>query len=272
VQGERLTLPVTKESADRFTLIEATGTVRSTHGTCHVDANGHPHVAFPVGRDIRYYRWDGKAWQKPVSVAAGHGRVGDGDFIVDSPLSVRMILSTENDGTNEIGWWNTKDGGLTWTKGDILISSKALSFGTTAIARNAHPDAVMLLGSRDATEPHLYRRMFLVGARGPLGRPAAEAGHLGNRLDHYPTQLSGGEQQRVAIARALAPRPALVFADEPTGNLDTTTGAAVMDLLFARHTELAATLFVITHDPSLAARCNRVIEMADGRIVADRTQ
>jgi putative ABC transport system ATP-binding protein len=92
------------------------------------------------------------------------------------------------------------------------------------------------------------------------------------RLDHFPAQLSGGEQQRVAIARALAPRPALVFADEPTGNLDTTTGAAVIDLLFARHAELAATLFIITHDPSLAARCDRVIEMADGRIVRDRRQ
>lgn len=95
---------------------------------------------------------------------------------------------------------------------------------------------------------------------------------LGNRLDHYPAQLSGGEQQRVAVARALAPRPALVFADEPTGNLDATTGAAIMDLLFVRHAELAATLFVITHDPNLADRCDRVIEMADGRIVADRTR
>ena len=95
---------------------------------------------------------------------------------------------------------------------------------------------------------------------------------LGNRLDHYPAQLSGGEQQRVAVARALAPRPALVFADEPTGNLDATTGAAIMDLLFVRHAELAATLFVITHDPNLADRCDRVIEMADGRIVADRSR
>jgi putative ABC transport system ATP-binding protein len=93
---------------------------------------------------------------------------------------------------------------------------------------------------------------------------------LGSRLDHYPTQLSGGEQQRVAIARALAPRPALVFADEPTGNLDTTTGTAILDLLFGRHATLGATLFVITHDPSLAARCDRVIEMADGRIVSDK--
>ena len=111
----------------------------------------------------------------------------------------------------------------------------------------------------------------LAGVADAFDRAQAEleAVGLGSRLDHYPAQLSGGEQQRVAIARALAPRPALVFADEPTGNLDTTTGATVMDLLFSRHGALGATLFVITHDPSLAARCDRVIEMADGRIVAD---
>ena len=112
----------------------------------------------------------------------------------------------------------------------------------------------------------------LAGVADAFDRAQAEleAVGLGSRLDHYPAQLSGGEQQRVAIARALAPRPALVFADEPTGNLDTATGATVMDLLFSRHGALGATLFVITHDPSLAARCDRVIEMADGRIVADR--
>lgn len=111
----------------------------------------------------------------------------------------------------------------------------------------------------------------LAGVPDAFNRASAEleAVGLGNRRDHYPAQLSGGEQQRVAIARALAPRPALVFADEPTGNLDTTTGSAVMDLLFARHADLAATLFVITHDRTLAARCDRLIEMADGRIVTD---
>jgi len=93
---------------------------------------------------------------------------------------------------------------------------------------------------------------------------------LADRTGHYPAQLSGGEQQRVAIARALVAAPALLFADEPTGNLDTKTGAAIMDMLFARHAASGATLFVITHDPALAARCARVIELADGRIVADR--
>jgi putative ABC transport system ATP-binding protein len=92
---------------------------------------------------------------------------------------------------------------------------------------------------------------------------------LGERLHHYPVQLSGGEQQRVAIARALAPRPALIFADEPTGNLDATTGATIMDLLFARQAETGSTLFIITHDQALAKRCQRVVEMKDGLIFAD---
>jgi len=92
---------------------------------------------------------------------------------------------------------------------------------------------------------------------------------LDHRLSHYPAQLSGGEQQRVAIARATAARPALIFADEPTGNLDTTTGATIADLLFARRAETGATLVMITHDPELAARCDRIVTMADGRIVAD---
>jgi len=92
---------------------------------------------------------------------------------------------------------------------------------------------------------------------------------LGHRLTHYPMQLSGGEQQRVAIARATAPRPELLFADEPTGNLDARTGTAILDLLFERQAATEATLLVITHDPSLAARCDRVLEMQDGQIVRD---
>jgi putative ABC transport system ATP-binding protein len=96
-----------------------------------------------------------------------------------------------------------------------------------------------------------------------------EAVGLGHRLTHYPAQLSGGEQQRVAIARATAPKPELLFADEPTGNLDAKTGASILDLLFERQRETGATLLVITHDPALAARCGRVLEMQDGRIVRD---
>ncbi|KQM90971.1 ABC transporter [Sphingomonas sp. Leaf22] len=116
--------------------------------------------------------------------------------------------------------------------------------------------------------------MELAGVADAFARAEAELASVGlaHRLHHYPTQLSGGEQQRVAIARALAGRPALVFADEPTGNLDRATGHAVMDLLFERRAATQATLLVITHDPALAERCDRVVELADGRIARDSGQ
>ena len=93
---------------------------------------------------------------------------------------------------------------------------------------------------------------------------------LAHRTGHYPAQLSGGEQQRVAIARAIVSGPAILFADEPTGNLDEATGATVLDLLFDRRARTGATLLMITHDRALAERCDRVLEMRDGRIVSDR--
>ena len=90
---------------------------------------------------------------------------------------------------------------------------------------------------------------------------------LGERLSHYPGQLSGGEQQRVAIARALAPQPKLLIADEPTGNLDGETGRTIADLLFAQQAERGMTLLLVTHDPSLAARCGRQIKIRSGEII-----
>jgi putative ABC transport system ATP-binding protein len=93
---------------------------------------------------------------------------------------------------------------------------------------------------------------------------------LARRVDHFPAQLSGGEQQRVALARALAPRPKLILADEPTGNLDGKTGRHVIDLLFGLQRRRQATLVLVTHDERLAAECERTIRMADGRIVSDR--
>jgi putative ABC transport system ATP-binding protein len=111
----------------------------------------------------------------------------------------------------------------------------------------------------------------LAGAPNAFDKARAEldAVGLGHRLSHYPAQLSGGEQQRVAIARAVAPGPQILFADEPTGNLDGKTGAAIIDVLFARKEAAGATLIIITHDPSLAERCDRILEMNDGRVVAD---
>jgi putative ABC transport system ATP-binding protein len=90
---------------------------------------------------------------------------------------------------------------------------------------------------------------------------------LGDRLSHYPAQLSGGEQQRVALARALAPSPAILVADEPTGNLDEATGAGIADLIFALNRERGSTLVLVTHDVALAKRCDRIVRLASGRIV-----
>jgi putative ABC transport system ATP-binding protein len=92
---------------------------------------------------------------------------------------------------------------------------------------------------------------------------------LGERLSHYPTQLSGGEQQRVALARALAPNPAILVADEPTGNLDEASGQSIVELMFALRRERGATLVLVTHDATLAARCDRTIRIRSGEIVAD---
>ncbi len=102
-----------------------------------------------------------------------------------------------------------------------------------------------------------------------IARRELEAVGLGERLSHYPGQLSGGEQQRVAIARALAPSPAVLIADEPTGNLDTETGRQIADLLFSKQKERGMTLILVTHDPSLAARCTRQIRVASGQIAGD---
>ena len=111
----------------------------------------------------------------------------------------------------------------------------------------------------------------LAGARDAFARAEAElvGVGLGSRMDHYPSQLSGGEQQRVALARAVAPRPAILLADEPTGNLDGVNGAAIMELLFGLRDRHGATLVLVTHAPELAARCDRVVRLADGRIAGE---
>lgn len=108
----------------------------------------------------------------------------------------------------------------------------------------------------------------LAGRADAFARAAAEltAVGLGHRLDHYPSQLSGGEQQRVAVARALAPEPRILVADEPTGNLDEATGKQIMDLLFEAQTRRGATLVIVTHDPTLARRCDRMVRLRSGAV------
>ncbi|WP_137157120.1 ABC transporter ATP-binding protein [Rhizobium sp. FKL33] len=132
----------------------------------------------------------------------------------------------------------------------IVFQSFHLIPNMTAIENVAVP--LELAGNRDA---------FAIAQR------ELEAVGLGARLHHYPGQLSGGEQQRVALARALAPSPKLLIADEPTGNLDVETGRQIADLLFAKQAERGMTLLLVTHDPSLAARCQRQIRIRSGQIL-----
>ena len=134
----------------------------------------------------------------------------------------------------------------------IVFQSFHLIPNMTALENVAVP--LELAGRRDA---------FAIAAR------ELEAVGLGARVTHYPGELSGGEQQRVAIARALAPRPPLLIADEPTGNLDQSTGQQIADLMFATAAERGTTLVLVTHDPALAARCTRQVAMRSGRIEAE---
>ena len=150
----------------------------------------------------------------------------------------------------------------------------ALSEDALATARRGKIGVVLqafhLLPTMTALE-NVATPLELAGMPQAAERAAAalEAVGLGHRMRHYPAQLSGGEQQRVAIARALAPKPALVFADEPTGNLDHKNGDAVADLLFARAADAGATLLLVTHDEALAKRCERIVRLEDGRIISD---
>jgi putative ABC transport system ATP-binding protein len=132
--------------------------------------------------------------------------------------------------------------------------------------------AFHLMGTLTALE-NVAIPLELAGRPDPLGQAARQLERvgLGHRLGHYPGTLSGGEQQRVALARAFAMRPKILLADEPTGNLDQGTGRKIIDLLFELHREEKNSLVLITHDPSLAERCDRVVRIEDGRIFAAET-
>jgi len=162
-------------------------------------------------------------------------------------------------------------GGRLWVAGQDF---SALSEDALALARRGRIGIVLqafhLLPTMTALE-NVATPLELAGVADARERAQAEltAVGLAHRVNHYPAQLSGGEQQRVAIARALAPAPQILFADEPTGNLDHATGEAVAELLFARTAAAGAALVIVTHDEALAARCGRIVRLADGRIVSD---
>ncbi|MDD9921742.1 MAG: ATP-binding cassette domain-containing protein [Boseongicola sp.] len=166
------------------------------------------------------------------------------------------------------------------TGGTVTVLGHDLtSLGEDALAkfRRQHMGVVFqsfhLIPTMTALE-NVATPLELAGVADAFDRARAEleAVGLGDRIDHYPAQMSGGEQQRVALARAAAPRPDILLADEPTGNLDGTTGQTIMDLLFGLRDRHGATLVLVTHAPELAARCDRVIRLEDGRIAHTQSE
>ena len=199
---------------------------------------------------------------RPVSLTIGAGEtvgiLGPSGSGKSSLMALMTGLEKASSGTVEVAGADfsalDEDGLALARRGRIGIILQAFHLVPTMTAHENVAVPLELMGRDDA---------FAVAA--------TELEHvgLGHRLDHYPAQLSGGEQQRVAIARAIAPRPQLLFADEPTGNLDSATGRAIIDLLFDLQRQSCTTLIIITHDAELAKRCGRIIRLADGAIASD---
>ena len=161
--------------------------------------------------------------------------------------------------------------GSVWLAGQRLDD---LSEDQRAAVRNQHVGFIFQNFQLLPTLTALENVLVPLELRGQGGRAAAEAARallarvgLADRTGHYPAQLSGGEQQRVALARAFANRPAILFADEPTGNLDPATAATVVELIFELNREASTTLVLVTHDADLAARCGRVLRLKNGSVV-----
>jgi putative ABC transport system ATP-binding protein len=212
---------------------------------------------------------------RDVTLALGHVEILRGVDLVVRQGEVVALLGPSGSGKSSL--MAVLSGLERASSGSIGVAGAdfgALDEDGLALARRGRIGIVLqafhLLPTMTALE-NVAVPLELAGHADAFERAEAElkAVGLGHRIDHYPAQLSGGEQQRVAIARATAPRPAILFADEPTGNLDAATGASIMELLFDRQRETGATLVMITHDQALAARCGRIVEMRDGLIVAD---
>lgn len=194
-------------------------------------------LAVPAGASVSVVGPSGSGKSSLLAVIAGIERPTAGTIVVDG-----QDLSALDE-----------DGLARFRRGRIAILFQSFHLIPTLTALENVATPLELAGEPDA----------LGRARDAL----AEVG-LAQRLGHYPAQLSGGEQQRVAMARALVVRPRLLLADEPTGSLDKTTGEAVADLMFRLQQEIGATLFLVTHEPALAARCAMRFAMDDGRIAA----
>ncbi|MGA9795754.1 MAG: ABC transporter ATP-binding protein [Rhizomicrobium sp.] len=213
----------------RLTLSSAAGPVNILTGVS---------LAIPEGESVALLGPSGSGKSSLLMVAAG----------LEAPTSGRVaVAGTELTRLGEDALARFRRGTV-----GIVFQSFHLIPTMTALENVALP--LELSGTADAFD---------------RARDGLAAVGLSARLDHYPSQLSGGEQQRVALARAIAPGPKVLFADEPTGNLDGHTGAEVADLIFAFQAKARTTLFLVTHEEVLARRCQRIVRLADGAIVSD---
>ena len=213
----------------RLTLSSVAGPVNILNGIT---------LAIPAGQTVALLGPSGSGKSSLLMVAAG----------LETATAGRVVVAGED--ITRMG----EDGLARFRRGRIGIVFQSFHLIPTMTALENVAVPLELAGIADAFD---------------RARDGLAAVGLGARTDHYPGQLSGGEQQRVALARAMAPNPAVLFADEPTGNLDGATGAEISDLLFALHARGASTLFLVTHEETLAARCQRIVRLKDGRIVAD---
>jgi putative ABC transport system ATP-binding protein len=204
-------------------------------GSARTDVLNGASLRLMPGESVALLGPSGSGKSSLLAVAAGLERAGGGQA---------LLLGSDMTALDEDALARLRGRGV-----GIVLQSFHLLPTMTALENVAVP--LELAGAKDGRE---------------RARAELEAVGLGHRLGHYPAQLSGGEQQRVAIARATAPRPKLLLADEPTGNLDAATGAAIIDLLFDRASAAEAGLLVITHDPVIAARAARTLRMVDGQV------
>jgi putative ABC transport system ATP-binding protein len=215
-----------------------------------------------------------KGVEKRVPTAAGELVILDGiDLEINEGESVAIVGASGSGKTTLLGILAGLDAASVGEVKLVDAELSAMDEEARALERGKHVGFVFqsfqLLASLTALENvMLPAELRGEGMAESHARDLLDKVGLGDRLDHYPRQLSGGEQQRVAIARAFASNPTVLFADEPTGNLDTGTGERIIDLLFDLNHEFGTTLIMVTHDSRLAERCDRTISIAGGRIAA----
>jgi len=212
--------------------------------------------------------------EKVVQTSAGQLIILDGiDLEINEGESVAIVGASGSGKTTLLGILAGLDTATDGTVKLLDANLTELDEEARALARGQHVGFVFQSFQLLASLTALENVMLPVELRGDTlaqsqAQELLEKVGLADRLDHYPRQLSGGEQQRVAIARAFASNPTVLFADEPTGNLDTQTGELICQLLFDLNTEFGTTLIMVTHDLQLAAQCSRTISISGGKIVS----